>query len=112
MNKSILAFLAALIVTSCAATPDPRFQDENFEPGSANAILYESCDNGDGEACLNLADKFDAGTGVTRHMGLALKYYNKACNLDNEEGCEVYFGVINRAADSLQKNTDSALDSE
>jgi len=112
LHKLIPFLLVSPLLSSCASTPDPRFQDVNFEPGSANAILYEACDKGDGLSCLSLADKFDEGIGVIRHTGIALKYYNKACNLDNEEGCEVYFGVIDRATDALQRNTESALKTE
>ncbi len=60
----------------------------NIEACEEEALLYsKSCENNNALGCRNLGKMFEYGKGVTRSPVRALKYYEKACTLNDTAGC-------------------------
>jgi len=43
-----------------------------------------------GEGCNSLGFFYGKGMGVNQNINTAKKYFEKACNLDNQKGCHNY----------------------
>ncbi|HEV3142026.1 MAG TPA: protein kinase [Vicinamibacterales bacterium] len=81
---------AAQPAPSPPATPqEPTPPADVTEPparGQAIAIL-QRCNEGRGQACLNLARMFEAGRGVAQDDARALHFMRKACEFGEERAC-------------------------
>ena len=53
----------------------------------AQQLLQKSCDINMGSDCGLLAQLYRDGVGIERDLDVALKLYDKACNLGNNESC-------------------------
>ncbi|HEY1957673.1 MAG TPA: serine/threonine-protein kinase [Polyangiaceae bacterium] len=53
-----------------------------------NAGQERACENGDRDACFDVAWRFDEGNdGVAKDYAVAAKYYERGCNLGNPDAC-------------------------
>lgn len=64
----------------------------------AASLLNESCENGNAKACTDLGEFYNRGRGVAKDTVKANEYFDKGCELDNEDGfiCTRYGRVKSR----------------
>lgn len=62
-----------------------------------NALKYNkmACDMDYGIACTDIGYMYGTATGVKFNIPEARKYYKKACNLGDEQGCKNYQAITN-----------------
>lgn len=70
---------------------DPQDQSEATKYHLYAAQAYsKACDDGDSVSCSNLGHSYRAGLGVNKSISAALKYYGKACDLKDQNGCDFF----------------------
>ena len=91
----------------------------NQKPLNVSAVIahyqaywFKEAKNGcesqeDGSACAQLGRLYQEGEGVLIDKSLALKYFDKACQLDSPEGCLAYANAL--AADSKDRNSSRTM---
>ncbi|WP_297453849.1 tetratricopeptide repeat protein [Persephonella sp.] len=96
--KKLFVFLAAgfsSAILSCAPMVDyAQIKQQN----------EIACGNNNAVGCRNLGNMYYNGYGVPKNVNLALQYYDKACNLNDAESCNLV-GIIYYRLDQ-QKNKD------
>lgn len=58
------------------------------EESSEMDYYKKACDSGDATACFELGYLFENGMGMSQNKREALLYYQKACDLKYQFGCE------------------------
>lgn len=58
------------------------------EESSEVEYYKKACDSGDATACFELGYLFENGMGMSQNKREALLYYQKACDLKYQFGCE------------------------
>jgi len=53
-------------------------------------LFKKACEGRYAIGCTDLGIAYQAGLGVRQNNAEALKYFGKACDLKDEEGCEKY----------------------
>lgn len=59
-------------------------------------LLKQDCDEGNSHACNNLGVMYERGEGMRQNKYEALKYYEMACSLHANFGCQNYAKLKNR----------------
>jgi TPR repeat protein len=87
--RTVLSGLLVVCVTGAALSNPQSLQAQDEV-----AQLERDCDAGKAEACVNLGHRFSFGAyGTTRNPPRGVEFWEKACNLDNGEGCR-WFGQL------------------
>jgi TPR repeat protein len=66
------------------------FDNPEYNPKKCVLWYTKACDQGNGDACNNLADKYENGEGCEQNIKKALELYKKAADLGNDLGKKNY----------------------
>lgn len=76
----------------------------------AERLFLAWCDDGNGEACLQVAMMYAEGReGVSRNSGKAMAFFDRACDREDAEGCRRLGDVMRTGSDETEKNPQEAL---
>ncbi len=71
-------------------------------------VLTQKCEANDGKACFSAGAQYDFGDeGVAKDASLAVKYYEKGCNLNNGSACNNLASIYNNGK-GVAKNSSKA----
>ncbi|MBI5532271.1 MAG: protein kinase [Deltaproteobacteria bacterium] len=88
----------------------PTAQDRERAMRSAESLWLASCDGGNGEACLLVAQLYAEGKpGVPRNAGRAVTYFDRACDREEPEGCKRLGDALRTGEGLVEKRPDRAL---
>ena len=77
--KKLLLFISMFVVLNALNLPK----------------LQKQCESGNGVSCNDLGVLYAKGQGVKQDYFQAKKYYEKACDLKVQKGCE-YYAILNK----------------
>jgi hypothetical protein len=97
-SSKVVAGLAAAALSATAVgvvawhsathrRPNPAAEQSLRDLSAPNRSLQDDCDRGKAEACNRLAFRYDNADGVPRSGTVAARYYAKACELGESNGC-------------------------
>ncbi len=72
------------------------YQEDKNSMGKAKQAYEKACTGGISSGCNNLGIWYIKGDNVPQDNEKALEYFNKACNMKDENGCKNYIKVKNK----------------
>lgn len=73
----------------------------------AALLLAKSCDKGDTDSCVRLADMYSNGTQIPKDYAQAINYYTIACNKNNSNACSKLRELSSKMITQPQETTNT-----
>lgn len=90
MKKIFLCLFLAVGICFANLLNDAAKAYQNGEYQKAANLWQKACEGGDMLGCKNLGVLYDQGQGVRQDKRVAKEYYGRACDLGDQNGCNLY----------------------